>query len=61
MIRSRPKVEAEPERALPNLSTMTIAAVLAAVDAGELDVIDAIAAEKRGKARKTLLSALRAR
>jgi hypothetical protein len=40
---------------------MTIAAVLAKVDAGELEVIDAIAAEKRGKARKTLLSALRAR
>lgn len=39
---------------------MTIPQVLAAVDAGELTAEDAIAAELSGRARVTLLSALRA-
>lgn len=43
------------------VSAMTIAQVLAAVDAGELKVDEAIAAEQAGRARVTLLSALRDR
>lgn len=52
-----------PARVTPSeaVSTMTVADVLAAVDAGELTVAEAIAAEQAGRARVTLLSALRER
>lgn len=43
------------------VSAMTVAQVLAAVDAGELEVDEAIVAEQAGRARVTLLSALRDR
>ena len=43
---------------LPDISSMTIPEVLSLVESGELSAADALALEKKGKQRKTLLAVL---